>query len=191
MAHSTTGWHETAREVLRTLSAVRDLGTQGTLAWLISLGAAVHTRPASMKLSDLRAELTKQNNGVAPDGSSAGNLSKAATAYRALLHDTDLDPTALARYRQRDLYAAACAVEAGTLDIDNVLEALANGLPDEAKAPTTPKARARGTDPEPTPTTEPDPLMQAVFEAATLGADAAGMDVLTWVQQQAAKAMLA
>jgi hypothetical protein len=182
----------TAQDVLAALADAALHTRNGTLAWLINLGHAVLNRPA-ITLDELRTELMALNGGVMPDGASKGNLSKAATTYRVLVRDGGLDPHVLSAYRQRDLYAAAVAVESGDLTIGQVLYVLASGSidqykPDEPAKPRSPKAEQPD---EPTPDDDPlDELVRQVYAAALVGADAAGMSVLDWVRQQAALAVV-
>jgi hypothetical protein len=193
MTQPDTARPTTARDVLAALIESAMHTRNGTLAWLTGLGNAVLNRPASMTLDDLRNDLMAQNAGVMPDGASKGNLSKAATAYRVLVRDGGLDPHILCDYRQRDLYAAAIAVEAGNLSLDRVYLVLQHGALDQYRADDEKPARKRNesTFDEPTPDDEQLPeLMRNVYAAALVGADAAGMDVLDWVRQQAALAMV-
>jgi len=183
----------TAQDVLAALAEAALHTRNGTLAWLTGLGRAVLNRPADMTLDDLRKDLMAHNGGTMPDGASKGNLSKAATTYRVLVRDGELGLQFLCAYRQRDLYAAAVAVESGELTIGQVLYVLASGnidqyKPDEPAKPRSPKA----PDPdEPTPDTDPlDEVIRQVYAAALVGADAAGMHVLEWVRQQAALAVV-
>jgi hypothetical protein len=202
MTHPDPARPSTAQDVLAALADAALHTRNGTLAWLTGLGNAVLNRPADMTLDDLRKDLMAHNGGTMPDGASKGNLSKAATTYRVLVRDGALDPHLLignshtkppSAYRQRDLYAAAVAVESGELTIGQVLYVLASGnihqyKPDEPAKPRSPKA----PDPdEPTPDTDPlDEVIRQVYAAALVGADAAGMHVLEWVRKQAALAVV-
>jgi hypothetical protein len=180
---------------LLALKRINDAASLSTLTWMEQLGEAVNER-GDVTLAEFRQRLEEGSSRPL----SSGYLSRAATVHTHLVAHFSWMGTAqqdileeIARHPQASIYRAALAVRDGHLNgLQEALSALNEGRFKERGPQATREAPDGDGDRAPFDEVPApgDDLARQVYEAALVGARAAGLDVLEWVRAQAGLAVL-